>query len=186
MGLGDSPAGKDGRLSPEPVLGDSDSCHLRTPIILTQADTLPRPATFPNAGIKQLNPNLPNAGIKQLNPNLPNAEIKQPNPNLPNAETCAVASTTSWDRHRDDQRPRNGSRFSPIPQQVTGRWLLRSLVPASNMRSRQENISPHCGGRLFQGPSLQGDLAPRRGQQAGGTHGGPLDRRSPRTKTGST
>jgi len=31
MGLGDSPAGKDGRLSPEPVLGDSDSCHLRTP-----------------------------------------------------------------------------------------------------------------------------------------------------------
>ena len=36
MGLGDSPAGKDGRLSPEPVLGDSDSCHLLTPIILTR------------------------------------------------------------------------------------------------------------------------------------------------------
>jgi len=31
----DSPWGKDGRLSPEPVLGDSGRCHLRTPIVLT-------------------------------------------------------------------------------------------------------------------------------------------------------
>jgi len=34
-GLRGSLGGKDGRLSPEPVLGDSGSRHLRTPIILT-------------------------------------------------------------------------------------------------------------------------------------------------------
>ena len=31
--LGDSPGGTDGRLSPEPVLGDSSSCHIWTPIV---------------------------------------------------------------------------------------------------------------------------------------------------------